>query len=260
MLATFDRTRVIALPALELLLMATLGLQAARVAWLLLVPPAPLGATPAAVAQAQALVPLLTGRNPFLPADTVASGADIEGLILHAVRVPGLGEGSAILAGPDGLQASFSVGEEVAPGVFLAMVATDHVVLNAGGNRQQLQFDQVRSTTSTPNTALPTALPAERVAAPQAIDPQQLLAEAGLRPRSQDGRVTGYSVIPRGNGALLHQAGLQAGDVLLSVNGQALTPERYRALADDLADQSEIRITYQRDGETRTTTLQAKHP
>ena len=67
-------------------------------------------------------------------------------------------------------------------------------------------------------------------------------------------------MVPRGDGAVLRQAGLQAGDVLLSVNGQELTPERYAELGDSLAGAATITLTYRRDGQVRTATLQATTP
>lgn len=255
-----ERWKISPLHAIELLLVIVLAFQGARMAWLILVPPAPFGA-PAPPTAPDLAVATLAGSDPFLAADAVAVGADVSGLKLHAVRVSGVRRGSAILAGADGQQASYAVGDEVVAGVVLAGIATDHVLLAAGGVRRRLGFAEdpaVAGSSATAVAALPGTQP---VAAPSAaIDPQQLLAEAGLRPHSEGGRVTGYSVIPRGDGALLRQAGLQSGDVLLSVNGQALTPERYQALAEELAGQQQITLTYQRDGETRSTTLQAKTP
>ena len=82
----------------------------------------------------------------------------------------------------------------------------------------------------------------------------------GLIPEQVDGRITGYTVVPRGNGAALRQSGLQAGDVLLSVNNEALDPERYATLAETLGDASTITLTYRRDGQIRSATLQAQNP
>ena len=92
------------------------------------------------------------------------------------------------------------------------------------------------------------------------IDPAALLAEAGLSPVESDGGAAGYTIIPRGDGAALRQAGLQAGDVLLSVNGQALTPERYAELPAELAGASTITLTYRRDGQVRSARFQARTP
>ncbi len=67
--------------------------------------------------------------------------------------------------------------------------------------------------------------------------------------------MSGYTLIPRGDGAVLRQAGLQAGDVVLSINGQALTPESYQDLAELMAGQPNLEITVQRNGATRALTV-----
>src|SRR5690606_41949879 len=79
-------------------------------------------------------------------------------------------------------------------------------------------------------------------AATPAVDRAWLRAQMGLRPEQADGRVTGYVVIPRGDGAVLRQAGLQAGDVLLSVNDEALDAERHARLGEILAGASTISL------------------
>nr|WP_255486352.1 type II secretion system protein N [Luteimonas sp. MC1782] len=248
---------------------ALLAVQAARLAWLLLVPPAPVGAAPtlprASIAAAR---PERLAIDAFHPAQATAHvTADSSGLRLHAARpAAGAGAGAAIIAGKDGRQQAFVVGDEVAPGVVLVAVAHGHVTLAASGTRSELRFAApAGGTPSAASRQAPAALPAARAPAPTGgaanVDPAQLLAQAGLRPvQANDGQPAGYSVIPRGDGAVLRQAGLQAGDVLLSVNGQALTPERYAALPAELAGSRTITLTYARDGTTHTTTLQADTP
>lgn len=60
-------------------------------------------------------------------------------LTLFGVRAGG-GQGGAILAGPDGVQRSYRVGDEVAPGVVLRSVGFDHVILARGGVSSRLDF------------------------------------------------------------------------------------------------------------------------
>jgi general secretion pathway protein C len=252
-----DRLRA----AVECSLVVLLAVQLARLAWLALIPPAPIGAS----AAAPGLPPqrgTYSGIDAFYPGSGTTV-ADTSGLRLFATRSAGSRQGSAIIADKDGRQRAFAVGDEIVPGTRLTRVAADHVLVESGGLSRRLDF----AGTSGPNNstaaiagALPTAAPASSEPTSPVIDPQQLLAEAGLRPRSEGGRVTGYSVIARGDGATLRQAGLQSGDVLLTVNGQALTPERYQELQAELAGAQQITLTYQRGGETRTTTLQAKTP
>ena len=256
--------------AVEVAIVVLLAFQAARLAWLLL-PPAPLGAPPinaATVIREQPGHLAIDAFHPDLSA-AIAASADASGLCLFAVR-PAPAGGSAIIAMREGPQRSYTVGEAVAPGVILAEVHAGHVVLDSGGRRSELRFAKVAArpaparptpvhTASAATPTTPAAAPATDTPDPT-IDPAQLLAQMGLRPDETDGRITGYTVIPRGDGAVLRQAGLQAGDVLLSVNNEALDAERYAELANSLTGASSISHTYRRDGQIRSATLQAKTP
>ena len=257
----------------EVAIVVLLAFQAARLAWLLL-PPAPLGAP---VIDAATVIREQPGRlaiDAFYPDHgaaiaAIAASADASGLRLFAVR-PAPAGGSAIIAMREGPQRSYTTGEAVAPGVTLAAVQADHVVLDSRGRRSELRFTKpdarpapTRPTAAQAAPPLAHTAPTSAAAADTAdaaIDPAQLLAQMGLRPDETDGRITGYTVIPRGDGAVLRQAGLQAGDVLLSVNNEALDAERYAELANSLSGASSISLTYRRDGQIRSATLQAKTP
>lgn len=246
---------------------ALLALQCARLVWLLL-PPAPLGTLPDAGAGLMAPRPERLAIDAFHPGAVTGATADTSGLRLYATRASAAG-GSAIVADRSGMQRSYAVGDEIAPGVVLAAVHADHAILESAGRRTELRFPVAAAPTRPTAATAPiaTRMPAAQsradadadASAPM-IDPAQLLAEAGLRPVDAGGGEAGYTVIPRGDGAILRQAGLQAGDVLLSVNGQALTPERYAELGDSLAGAATITLTYRRDGQVRTATLQAPTP
>ena len=253
--------------AAELAIVLLLGVQAARLAWLLL-PPASLGTLPFDAPPDLPVQPARLAIDAFHPQRGPIASADASGLRLFAVR-PAAGGGSAILATADGPQRSIAAGTEVTPGVVLAEVLADHVVLDSGGRRSELRFGRpdvapvARTATRAPAAAAaPAAAPS--AAAPSAdvpvVDPARLLAGMGLAPEEANGRITGYTVIPRGNDAVLRQAGLQAGDVLLSVNNEALDPERHAALAETLAGADTITFTFRRDGQIRSATLQAKNP
>ncbi|WP_255516471.1 type II secretion system protein N [Luteimonas suaedae] len=257
-----DRPAVLRV-ALEVALVLLLAAQAARLLWIVLTPLGPVGTASAAPAP-PADSPLSLSGDPFFPsARSGRAPASAHGYRLFGVRRSGNG-GSAILAGSDGAQGAFRVGDEIAEGVVLQAVGSDHAVLRAGGNDQRIALQETATATARTPPASPAALPAARASgdgnAATAIDPQQLLAQAGLRPRTEDGRITGYTLIPRGGGALLRQAGLESGDVLLAVNGQALTPERMTELEQELARRDRAEITVQRGGETKTITLRTTSP
>lgn len=245
----------------ELVLVLLLASQAARLVWLLAVPSGPIGDLPAASgSRAGPVPPLALSFDPFHPgASSAPATADASGYRLHGVRTAGE-TGSAILSAGDDAQAAFQVGDEVAPGVTLAAVGAGHAILSTGAGEQRLELDTTAATIAarpaSPSGTLPTAGPAPAPAGGAAVDPKALLAEAGLRARAEGG----YTLIPRGGGQLLRQAGLQAGDVLMAVDGNQLTPERLADLESELASRDEVRLTVQRDGQPRTLTLRTTSP
>lgn len=256
------------LRALEVVIVVLLAFQAACLAWLLLPPAVPAQAS-ADTAAPLRVDPARLAIDAFHPRRDPITPADTSGLRLFAVR-PAASGGSAILALRDGPQRAHAVGEEVAPGVVLAGVQADHVLLDDGGSRHALHFVLPEGTPARRMVPV-TQAPALSSSAPQptapaadaampAVDPAALLGAMGLRPDETDGRVTGYTIVPRGDAAVLRQAGLQAGDVLLSVNNEALDPELHAALAATLAGASTITLTYRRDGQIRSATLQAQTP
>ncbi|TPE62489.1 hypothetical protein FJQ54_06130 [Sandaracinobacter neustonicus] len=88
---------------------------------------------------------LLARFDPFFPARADSGeGLPVTALpfTLHGVRADSAtGRGSAIIAGGDGMQKVYAVGETLADGVSLAAIAADHVVLERGGTREALWLD-----------------------------------------------------------------------------------------------------------------------
>ncbi|MBI1407009.1 MAG: type II secretion pathway protein C [Caulobacter sp.] len=122
----------------EVLLVLALSAQAARLIWAIATPALP--PPPAAVLQNQDDLTILTRFNPFLGAEGPTGATSGDGLRLYGVRAAGAGAGSAIIGTADGRQASYLVGETVAPGVVLKAVESDHVVLVRGGVPSSLTF------------------------------------------------------------------------------------------------------------------------
>ncbi len=206
-----------------LLLAVLLAVQAARLVWAVLVPLAPVGDWRAAAAQypgADQRAGLLASFDAFFRSPAGAGGevaVTSLDLTLFGTSVnEASGGGSAILAGADGVQASFSVGDEVLPGVVLAAVAFDNVALDRAGVRETLFLNQ-----SEPVAAATPDLPAQPGDAP-ALTPAALRAGISFAPRSEGGKVTGVVVQPQSDGAVFRAAGLQAGDVIRAVNGRAV--------------------------------------
>lgn len=213
-----------------------------RLLWIIATPTGPLGDWKSGGAQllaANEARTLFASLDPFFRSANAGSGGGAVtalDLTLFGVNMnEASGGGSAIIAGADGVQASFAIGEEVLPGVKLAGVAFDHVLLDRGGVRESLYLDQsVPAETATP-AATPMALPAataQNATTPSGeLLPAAIQAGIGFAPRSEGGKVTGLTVQPQGDGAAFRAAGLRPGDVIRAVNGRPV------ASAVDLAGQ-----------------------
>ncbi|MFP7722897.1 type II secretion system protein N [Lysobacter sp. A3-1-A15] len=246
----------------ELALVLLLGVQAARMAWVLLAPIGPFGDAPPLSSIGAPAPAMATTRDPFFPStqSVPAASGEAGDFTVYGVNT---GAGSAILAGKDGRQDSWQVGQAIAPGVRLHAVDSDGAVLESGGRHRRVALkarQQAHVPGATPPTTLPASAPTATGPTPQTVDPAALLQQAGLRPRMREGRVDGYTLIPRGGDTVLRQAGLRAGDVLVAVNGNTLTPERLGELESDLAGRDAVELTVLRDGSTRTLTLRTPTP
>ena len=249
---------------------AALGLilliQVGRLVWLFLAPAPAVQMAEAAPAQPVDMG-VLTRFDAFFRTGAAsslagASGAEASQLRLFGVRAGGEGGGSAIIGLADGRQLSVGVGEEVEPGLVLREVGPDFVTLGRGQSLSRLTF------TETPTGAAPpppppstdqVVTPSPAASAGAVVDPQRLMAQASLRPRIQGLGVNGFTVSSAGNASELRAAGLQAGDVILSVNGTALnSPQAIGALRGQLADAPSAELQYERNGEMRTTTIRTR--
>ncbi|NHF66357.1 type II secretion system protein N [Xanthomonas hortorum] len=244
--------------AVACVLLAVLALQCARLLWVLITPIGPLGTGQVATV-ANADLPALR-RDVFYRSGPESNS---DGIVLHGVRAGGT-QAAAFLSSGDGKQGAYRVGDAVVPGVVVHAIASDHVLLRASNGLRRLALVEstAASSSASPATSATTATSAApavmsnvgtaagTVAA--SVDPQQLLTTAGLL-ASTDG--SGFTVMPRGDGALLRQAGLAPGDVLTQINGRTLDAEHLRELQDELRDGQAATLTYRRDGQTHTMTL-----
>lgn len=249
---------------IELLLMALLAWQGARLVWTLLTPVDPVGAwrlsAPSAGVGAGEM---LHGFDPFFRLDATAPAqaqADVVTslqLTLFGTRLnEATGRGGAIIAGPDGEQKSYAVGEEVQPGVTLKEVAFDHVVLTRSGRDETLYLDQSSRASSPDAMPGPGAQPAPPGAAgsPPAdaggVTLAQVRSDVGFIPRIDAGKVTGLVVRPQGSGATFRKIGLKEGDIVTQIGGRPVTgPGDIEALSSQFAKGGNISITVERGAE-----------
>ena len=248
----------------EIALVALLAWQAARLVWIVAAPAAgPVGAPPAAGRGPTAQTEILARFDPFFrlagPDVTVASdqGADLQ---LYGIRSGGA-SASAILGPPGGAQTLYVIGEQGPGGVTLVEVSQDHVVIRQGAARRRLGFPAPSSTGAfaAPQAAAATPGGGETTSD---LTGAQLMAALALTPRLRDGRPAGYTVMPRGaeGAAALARAGLQPGDVLLTLDGSELSRERMSELPQILSAATQVELTYERGGQTLTTRLRMSAP
>jgi general secretion pathway protein C len=239
---------------LEIVLLALLALQCARLIWAVATPVSPLGDwrrdTDGGVAIASTAI--FSTFDPFFRLSQAGGPVVITGLNLKLFGVrddQASGLGSAIIGLPDGTQASYGIGEEILPGVKLVAVAFENATIERGGTREQLFLDQSQTATS----MIPMPASAS-LAGPKA---SQLMQETEFSPRRDGNDVTGFMLQPRGSGAAFLAAGFQPGDVLVSVNGvTAGAADPAGELTRQLQASGEARVEVERSG--RPITIQVK--
>jgi len=208
----------------KVVLLALASIQLARLLWLLAVPAGPFGDWHPAQArfpspQAQAAV--LASVDPFFRNASIGTESlpDLDLRLFGTREDRGGAGGSAIIGPPDGEQKSHMVGEEVEPGVKLAAVFFDHVVLDRGAGRQQILSLEPFGGGAAPPSG-DAADPAEDGLSPAAVHETVQFA-----PRMREGRVTGVVVSSRGDPARFAALGFRPGDVIVAVNGARITSQ-----------------------------------
>ena len=252
LLRRVPRTNVYTLA--ELGLLTLLAVQCARLAWALLTPVGPVGdwQPPAVARTTQPSAAMLGSFDPFFRLAGGAGPVVVTSLSLKLFGVrqdSASGRGSAIIALPDGQQRSFAVGDEIMPGVRLDAVAFDNVTISRAGATEQLFMDQSQAAPAAPGSSVPAPAtgapslvappPPPMVTVPTVQVPQRssgLADQIGLQPRMNGDRMTGVVLSPQGGGEAFRAAGLQPGDVLVSVGGQRITSaDQVGALREQLA-------------------------
>ena len=233
----------------EILLLALLALQLARLVWAIATPVGPLGdwrLTDRIAGIASGKAELFRSFDPFFRLQDGGGAAAVVTslqLTLFGTRMDEVnGRGSAIIAGADGVQNSFAVGDEILPGVTLKAVAFDSVTIDRGGTAEQIFLDQ-----SVPAPAAGTVAPG--IASPGALTAQQIQAGIQFLPRTEGGRVTGLILRPAGDTAIFTGAGFSEGDILVAINGQPIaSADDAQRLASQLTPGTNVSVSVERNG------------
>ncbi|HYI40670.1 MAG TPA: type II secretion system protein N [Allosphingosinicella sp.] len=220
---------------------AFLAVLAGAFAWLaaspaaVVTPPAPPQPPPAPAPPVEAA---------FAPAPLPGSAL---GLILYGVSGGGSTEHAAVIGSAAGGQRLVRVGKDFQPGLTLSEVGPDYAVLVASGRPARLELRRFGG---------PSAQ-----SAPGRSDPEK---ESGiesavlrniLKPVVSNGRIGGYALKGGENLPRLHEAGLRAGDVILSVNGSQFDEERMSELAWEMRNASRTELVFLRDGKKIRTNI-----
>ncbi|CAM3226946.1 hypothetical protein SPAN111604_11590 [Sphingomonas antarctica] len=233
-------------------LIVALAVQAARLVWVVVTPLGPVGDWRGGAVIPPADVALLSRFDPFgrlSPSNGPVAASSLP-LKLFGVRLDAAtGQGSAILAGPDGVQSSYAPGEAVMPGVILRSVAFDSVTVDRGGALEQVFLDQSVPPRAVvggppPPPSLSSVVP---VAAPSPI-PGVTLSAPGPN---------GVTVSGDAGNPAFRASGLQPGDVVTAINGMAVRQGTQidRALAAP-SETGITALTVTRGGQTLTVNVQ----
>lgn len=240
------------------LVAALLLVQTVRLVWTIVTPLGPVGdwrASEVKVLPPQSRLALFKSFDPFFRTDPVQSGNVVTSLqlTLYGIRMnAGSGLGSAILAGQDGVQESYAVGEDIRPGVSLASVQFDHITIDRGGVMESLYLDQsVPAETVGTRAPVPSNIglaPSGALAAPFA---ESISSAIGFQPRSADGKITGIILSPQGDGAMFRSAGFRDGDIITAVEGKPVSSAAdIAALKSQIVPGTRISVEVERGAKT----------
>lgn len=172
-------------------------------------------------------------------------------LILFGTRVnENSGEGSAILAGADGVQISYATGDEIAPNAFLFAVKFDHVIIDRGGVKESLYLDQsveAQSVGGDENSEANSGSDEQNVEFAQ-VTSAAIKKSINFKPRNINGRINGINVAVAGSGDdVFDDAGFVEGDVITSVNGKKISsPADLAALQNQIKAGARLSIMVER--------------
>ncbi len=242
----------------DTVLLFGLGVAVAGLVWAILTPVGPIGAWAAPQNMARAVDASVIGSfDPFFRGRDEPEAARIstQSLTLVGTRVDTVsGRGSAIIATPDGVQSSFLIGETIAPGVTLRAVGFDEVTLAGSGGDEKLFLDQSGSATgagtkATTSPEPPGTQPFSQTPATAPAGPTpRLAADIALAARLVAGEITGFTLSPKGSGRAFAAAGLQPGDVLVSVDGAPVSSVRDPATLAQRLDAGGVSLRIERGG------------
>lgn len=241
--------------AAKAVLLGAIAIHLARLVWAIVTPVGPLGEwrpAQARILPLPARAVLLGAVDPFFR-NVSAAVETLPALDLRLFGVRedrGPGGGAAIIGSPEGDQRSVGVGEEIVPGARLYAVAFDYVVIDRGGRQEKLFLDQSKPAELVAGAAVAGGA-VEPAAGPAQLTPDMVRQALILAPRSIGGRVSGATVSSGPDRKMFAATGLQAGDVIVAVNGARFTSAADLAqLQSGLVGGARLSLTVERGAQT----------
>ena len=190
-------------------------------------------------------------------------------------------EGTAIIENR-GVQNVYGLGEKIeGTNATLDRVMNDRVIIKNGVRKETLMLDGVDydeanrkrvavndTTRRVPPPVRPRVPPPknavtidEDVSSSLRESPGSFTDFIAITPKIGDGQLIGYEIKPGKNPSLFQSAGLQAGDVVIQINGLDLTDtQQSKEAMNDLRQAETIELTLTRDGEYITIYLEMPEP
>jgi general secretion pathway protein C len=189
---------------------------------------------------------------PAPPLNAAPTQASAAALTLQGVSGGGPGGGAALIQYQTGSQRLVRVGREIVPGMVLTSVGPTYATANSGGGELRLALNRPGAT-----PVVSAAAPASTSVPPPPMAQKREAMELrlGLEPIRANGRMRGYRVKPGPQVAILKEALLKPGDLLLSVGGVPLTSEAQLLRVPTEIGNAPVTITFERDGLNMTTSV-----
>lgn len=257
-----------AAPILLVLLILYLCWKLASIFWLLVAPPQVMQVEPIALGSQQAQVPNIAAFALFQEVGGAAAADESANLLLQGVMVGYPSQFSSAVIKMNEVADRYRVGENIANTSYqLAEVYWDRVLLRQNnGTTRELKFkgienglDQsivqpvVNASSSFNNQVTPMPQSQEQNALGQAVQKIQQDREQYLKDMGVNAGGEGYEVTSRTPTALRSKLGLQPGDRIMSLNGQAVGQGQSDAqLLEQARREGQVKIEIKRGDQVMT--------
>jgi general secretion pathway protein C len=174
----------------------------------------------------------------------------------------------AILAPQGQREKLYRVGDSLPGNVRLDQILADQVILARDGKLETLRLKRPQAGAPRPaaTTSLPRTNPDVTLAPDGGVaridregwanDPERFMEVITASPVMQDGALYGLEVHPARNIREFEAAGLEAGDVIIAVEGQPVAEiNDYRDILQELGDASTVSVSLERNGEPLNITI-----